>query len=56
MDYFLFNFSGVQFHYTMSHINNLLRNIINAGRENIKQNKMTVDLSNKTKKNNGWEF
>lgn len=37
-------------------INNLLRNIINAGRENIKQNKMTVDLSNKTKKNNGWEF
>lgn len=37
-------------------INNLLRNIINAGRENIKQNKMTVDLSNKNKKNNGWEF
>ena len=37
-------------------INNLLRNIINAGRENIKQNKITVDLSNKTKKNNGWEF
>lgn len=37
-------------------INNLLRNIINAGRENIKQNKMTVDLSKKTKKNNGWEF
>ena len=21
MDYFLFNFSGVQFHYTMSHLN-----------------------------------
>ena len=37
-------------------INNLLRNIINAGRENIKQNKITVDLSNKNKKNNGWEF
>ena len=37
-------------------INNLLRNIINAGRENIRQNKMTVDLSNKNKKNNGWEF
>lgn len=37
-------------------INNLLRNIINVGRENIRQNKMTVDLSNKNKKNNGWEF
>ena len=23
MDYFLFNFSGVQFHYTMSHLNNI---------------------------------
>ena len=34
-------------------INNLLRNIINAGRENIKQNKMTVTLQDK--KNNFWE-
>lgn len=42
--------------YARNDINNLLRNIINAGRENIKQNKMTVDLSNKNKKNNGWEF
>lgn len=37
-------------------INNLLRNIINAGRENIKQNKMTVDLNSKSKKNTGWEI
>ena len=37
-------------------INSLLRNIITAGRETVKQNKMTVDLSNKNKKNNGWEF
>lgn len=34
-------------------INNLLRNIINAGRENIKQNKMTVNLQDKKK--NFWE-
>ena len=25
MDYFLFNFSGVQFHYTMSHIEKINR-------------------------------
>lgn len=37
-------------------INSLLRNIINAGRENIKQNKMTVDLNSKSKKNTGWEI
>lgn len=35
-------------------INNLLRNIINAGRENIKQNKMTVNLNNH--KSDGWEI
>lgn len=34
-------------------INKLLRNIINAGRENIKQNKMTVNLQDKKK--NFWE-
>ena len=34
-------------------INNLLRNIINAGRENIKHNKMTVNLQDKKK--NFWE-
>lgn len=34
-------------------INNLLRNIINAGREHIKQNKMTVNLQDKNK--NFWE-
>ena len=34
-------------------INKLLRNIINAGRENIKQNKMTVNLQDKKK--NSWE-
>lgn len=34
-------------------INNLLRNIINAGRENIKHNKMTVNLPDKKK--NFWE-
>ena len=27
MDYFLFNFSGVQFHYTMSHYENILLNM-----------------------------
>lgn len=37
-------------------INSLLRNIINAGRENIKQNKMTVNLNSKSKKNAGWEI
>ena len=35
-------------------INNLLRNIINAGRENIKHNKMTVNLQDKKK--NFWEI
>ena len=35
-------------------INNLLRNIINAGRENIKQNKMTVNLS--SRKSNEWDM
>lgn len=34
-------------------INNLLRNIINAGRENIRHNKMTVNLQDKKK--NFWE-
>lgn len=38
---------------TRNDINNLLRNIINAGRENIKQNKMTVNLQDKKK--NFWE-
>lgn len=37
-------------------IDNLLRNIISAGKENIKQNKMIVDLNSKSKKNNGWEI
>lgn len=37
-------------------INSLLSNIVNAGRENIKQNKMTVDLNSKSKKNTGWEI
>ena len=37
-------------------INSLLSNIINAGRENIKQNKITVDLNSKSKKNTGWEI
>lgn len=38
---------------TRNDINKLLRNIINAGRENIKQNKMTVNLQDKKK--NFWE-
>lgn len=37
-------------------IDNLLRNIIIAGKENIKQNKMIVDLNSKSKKNTGWEI
>ena len=37
-------------------IDKLLRNIISAGKENIKQNKMIVDLNSKSKKNNGWEI
>lgn len=37
-------------------IDNLLRNIISAGKENIKQNKMIVDLNSKSKKNTGWEI
>lgn len=35
-------------------IDKLLRNIISAGRENIKRNKMTVNLSNR--KSSGWEI
>ena len=30
MDYFLFNFSGVQFHYTMSHLVNANKDTIYA--------------------------
>lgn len=37
-------------------IDNLLRNIISAGKENIKQNKMIVDLNSKSKKNTGWKI
>lgn len=35
-------------------INNLLRNIINAGKENIKRNKMTVSLN--SRKSSEWEM
>ena len=35
-------------------INNLLRNIINAGKENIKQNKMTVSLN--SRKSSEWDM
>lgn len=37
-------------------IDKLLRNIISAGKENLKQNKMIVDLNSKSKKNTGWEI
>lgn len=37
-------------------IDKLLRNIISAGKGNIKQNKMIVDLNSKSKKNDGWEI
>ena len=46
--------SGASAIYNANHdIDKLLRNIISAGRENIKRNKMTVSLSNR--KSDGWE-
>lgn len=42
--------------YANMDIDKLLRNIISAGKENIKQNKMIVDLNSKSKKNDGWEI
>ena len=47
--------SGASAIYNANHdIDKLLRNIISAGRENIKRNKMTVNLSNR--KSNGLEM
>lgn len=40
--------------YARNDINNLLRNIINAGKENIKRNKMTVSLN--SRKSSEWDM
>ena len=42
---------------TKSNVDNLMRNIISAGNEHLKRNKMTVDLrSRRQRRNDGWEM
>ena len=40
---------------TKSNVDNLMHNIISAGNEHLKRNKMTVDLHNR-RRNDGWEM
>jgi|GEM_PF-254323 len=65
MDYFLFNFSGVQFHYTMSHekMSKKQQKIVNASKRgnwgNVKpitKVKASAKIYNRNKKQNSGDY